>query len=766
MNKFSLSVMTLLAACSSTVKADNIDSLRVEQLQEVVVKGVKAQKDAPFAVANIKRQELQNFGKTARELPFLFSQTPGVTAWSENGLGIGTTHMRIRGAGGSRINVTLDGIQLNSPEDQTVFWANMNSYSKILGSVQIQRGVGTSTNGDGAFGGNIALQTKTANKSPELEITGSCGSYNTLNIGGQFSTGILWNHLVFNGAYHHTSTDGFMHGTSGKSGSYYGGLTWLDNNFIVSYKNIGNYENTGQAWNGLDTGDLLDGNYGVKTGLNSYKDFWNAGMGRYNSLYEYLNDASDPSKGTSRYKMKDGSFWQKTTDNFWQNHNILSAAIHINEHLKTSATLRYTYGYGYYEDFKYNYKPSKFGLSGGKTDFVRKKGLDQNTYSAMWNINYKDENWDVVGGISVQKFTSNHFGYLTYIADEALSAQLLSKGNYKYYNSDADKFDGNTYLKATYNIGSQWKVFADVQYRHVDYKTNGVNDKFTSAGQHVLDIHKKYDFFNPKAGVSFSSGGHRAYASVATSHREPERNNFTDNQSYPAPKAEELTDFELGYNYAAQNWHIGLNAYYMKYDNQFVQTGEKSDIGEYITTNIKDSYRLGLELTADWTPIPWLTVYGNAALSQNKIKDFDEVVEDWDNKTQTIHYSNSTLAMSPSTILNGFATIHKGAFTATWHTNFVSKQYLDNTRNDQRSLPSYSQSDLSASYSFKLKGTLKELIVSAYMNNVFDAHYAASGWVYSAIYASGGHTNDNRYRQIGYMPMAGRNVLANITLRF
>lgn len=788
MTKNIVSTVALLILCSNANYAADIDSLRVEQLSEVVVKGVKVKKDAPFAVSNIEREQLQDFSKTGRELPFLFSQTPGVIAWSENGLGTGTTYMRIRGASDSRINVTIDGVQLNSPEDECVFWANMNSYAALLGSVQIQRGVGSSTNGDGAFGGNIALQTKAPSLTPTLELTGSYGSYNTFNVGGQLSTGLLLNHLVIDGAYHHTGTDGYMHGTAGKSGSYYAGATWIGDNFQIRYKNIGNYEKTGQAWNGVDTGDLLDGNYGMETGLNDYKDFYNAGLGKYNSLYEYLNDSYDPSAGTSRYAMSDGSYWPKTTDNFWQDHNILSAVWDLSDRWKTSGSVHYTYGYGYYDEFRYNNKLSKFGLSDftlsdgttiSKTDFVRRKGLRQDTYGIVWNLSYTDDDWDVVGGLSMQNFEGNHFGYITYIGNTEMSNYYLADGRYTYYDSDATKFDGNAFAKATYKIDSNWKVFADLQYRHVHYTTSGINDKFYSSTTTVdgvetktytnqrLDITKNYNFFNPKAGVSFNYGRHHAYGSIAVSHREPERNNFTDNGSYPAPKAEELTDFELGYSYAGTNWSVGVGAYYMDYKNQFVQTGEVSDIGESLTTNIKDSYRMGVELTASWSPLTCLDIYGNAALSKNKIKDFDEHVEDWDNGEQIIHYDNSTLSFSPSAILNGFVSFHKWGLSATWHTNFVSRQYLDNTECRDRSLPSYSQSNISASYTFNLKRAgVKQIVIGANLNNVFNAHYATSGWVYSAIYESGGHTNDNRYREIGYIPVAGRTFMANLTLKF
>jgi iron complex outermembrane receptor protein len=797
MKRLFFSVISLVGAMSMNAqnKAALYDSTQVEALQEVVVKGVRAQKNAPYAIANIKKQELQEFSKTGKELPFLFSQTPGVLAWSENGLGTGTTYMRIRGAGDSRINVTLDGVPLNSPEDQCVFWANMNSYGSLLGSVQIQRGVGTSTNGDGAFGGTVALSSATPDQKAGGEVSASYGSFNTFNVGGKFSTGLLWNHLIFDGAYHETNTDGFIHGTSGRSGSYYGGLTWIDDNYQISYKNIGNFEKTGQAWNGVTAGtndlSIMDGTYGERTGIKTYEDMWDKGLGKFNSLYEAMIINDDGTYSTERYKMNDGSYWDKTTDNFWQNHNILSASWNISDEWSTSASLHYTYGYGYYREFRPNNKLSKFGLTAAdtegnkikKTDFVRKKGLSQNTYGLVWNANYKNEDWDIIGGLSLQNFDGNHFGYLTYAANPWVKQNLIWRThpeingassdldvNYKYYDSDAHKLDGNVYLKAAYHINEHWDVFGDVQYRHVGYKTDGINDKFydDESGYYnqKLDINKKYDFFNPKAGFSWSLNGHRVYGSVAMSHREPERNNFTDNGSYPAPKAEQMLDFELGYTFTNDSWLVGLNGYYMKYDNQFVQTGALSDIGENLTTNIKDSYRAGLELQFGVNATSWLTIEGNAALSANKIKDFDEVVEDWDNGSQTIHYDNSTLAFSPSTILNGFVNFHYKGIMAIWHTNYVSRQYLDNTENTDRSLPCYSASNASLSYTLKPKKVFKECIFGLNFNNIFNRRYAASGWVYSAICNSYGHPNDNRYYQIGFIPMAGFTMAGNVTLRF
>ena len=782
MKKIVLLTATLLTVVGASAQ-ESVDTLKAQKLKEVVVKAVRAPENAPFAVANIKKSDLQNFSKTGLELPYLLARIPGILAWGENGLGTGTAYMRVRGAAGSRINVTLDGVALNSPEDQTVFWANMNSYAALLGSVQIQRGIGTSTNGDGAFGGTISLATTEPNPTPTLELTRSNRRYNTYNAGASFSTGLLKNHWVFNGAYHETSTDGYVHGTEGRSGSYLGALTYYGDKFSISYKNVGNFEKTGQAWSGVTAGNdnvsLM--NYGVRT----YNDMYKMGLGKFNSLYEGMDIDDNGNVTTHRYQLRDGSYWKKTTDNFYQDHNILSGVWKPSKHWTHNIALHYTYGYGYYSEFRPNYKLSKFGLTyydadGNqvkRTDFIRKKGLSQHTYGLVYNVNYKDEKWDVIGGVNLQQFRGNHFGYLTYIANEAVEAKFRPNGqNYMYYNSDAHKDDYSTFLKATHHLNDYFDAFADVQFRYVRYKTTGYNDKFykkedgTYSNQ-MLTINKNYFFVNPKAGLSFHKDGHKAYASIAYANREPERNNFTDNGNYPAPSPERLMDIELGYQYTGNNWHAGASLYYMDYTGQFVQTGMQSDIGENLTTNIDDSYRLGAEITADWSPLSWFTIAGNAALSKNKIKDFTEYAEDWYSKSgyRKIHYDNSDLSFSPSAILNGFLDFHYKGFQGLWHTNYVSRQYLDNTKNEDRSLPWFTQTNISLNYTLNVNRKfigMKEAVFGVNFNNIFDRHYANSGWVYSAYDKENMKDSDARYYQIGFIPAAGFTVMGNVTLRF
>ena len=783
LNRIAFSVVCCVFASQAVWAQATIDTVKVHQLNEVVVKGVRAAKEAPYAVANIKKSELQQFSRTGKELPFLLSRTPGILAWGENGLGTGTSYMRIRGAAGSRINVTLDGVALNSPEDQTVFWANMNSYAALLGSVQIQRGVGSSTNGDGAFGGSISMATAFPSLIPTAEVTGSFGSFNTYNTGVSFSTGLLGKHLIFDGAYHETATDGYIDGTSGRSGSYYGGLTWLADNFKVSYKNIGNFEKTGQAWSGVLASDY-DTNFTLMSdGIYTYKDMDAAGLGKFNILTAGLVRNGKGDYTIVPYTMRDGSLWNKTTDNFYQNHNILSAVWTPNDHWSHNFAVHYTYGYGYYNEFKSQSKFAKFGLTfydadGNfvkRSDFVRKKGLTQHTYGIVYNTNYKDEHWDVIGGLNLQQFRGNHWGYLTYIANQAAENQFLgSNGQYKYYDSDAHKYDYSAFVKANYRFADNWNVFADLQFRRVEYKTDGVNDKFVEQADgtyknQVLDINEKFNFFNPKAGISYTNNGHKAYASVAYSNLEPERNNYTDNYNYPFPEQEKLLDVEFGYQYQGSNWHAGANFYYMGYDNQLVQTGQLSDIGEALTTNVKDSYRMGVELTAGWAPLSWMSLEGNASLSKNKIKDFDEYVDNWDGDPLKIHYDNSTLSFSPSAILNGFIDLHYAGFSATWHTNFVSSQYLDNSESKDRSLPCYSQSDLSINYGSKVTKAcgIKHVTIGFDINNIFGRCYAPSGFVwYNAVSESAGYTKDHRLSAISYIPMAGTTFMTHLTLKF
>lgn len=815
------------AAGASSDDLLEIDSTSVFYLNQSIVTAAKAPANAPFAISELGSERISEFSRDVRELPYLFALTPGVVAFGDNGLGTGTTYLRIRGAGDSRINVTLDGVPLNSPEDQCVFWANMNSYASFLGGVQIQRGVGSSTNGDGAFGGTVALSTKTPSLSPSADFQASYGSYNSFKTSLGFNSGLLGRHTVIDGSFSFSRTDGYLHGTAGKGGNWVTGVhLLLSDRLVIRYRNIGNAEYTGQAWNGVVTGNdelsIFEGTYGADTGIRSYADMYRAGLGRFNNLYErlvtddegnFVKDA-DGRYVTERYRMNDGSYWPATDDRFVQDHNILSMAWATGDCWNINASAHYTFGTGYYEEFRYQNKLKKFGLSdiwspkgGTLSDFVRQKGLTQHTYGITANASYSKGNLGFVAGLNAQNFQGSHFGYITYIGNSVVEESLagivaLNKpaglADNKYYDSDAVKTDVSAYAKLSCRFWDCLTAFADLQYRYVRYRTWGINDKFIKAAggsgksgpweNHRLDIDKTYSFINPKLGLKFSRDGHNAFASFAMSSREPERNNFTDNGNYAFPEPETLLDYELGYTYTGRSFELGTTLYYMDYDNQFVQTGLVSDIGECLTTNIPSSYRMGIELAGAYTPASWFTLEGNIALSRNRILDFTEVVEDWDNwegndynggknvkgepfdgsGTISYHYDSSTLAFSPAVTGGVSATFRflRGA-RAGIHTSFVSRQYLDNTQNLDRSLPAYTFTDINLGYTWEVgRRYLRSVDFGLRLGNIFNGHYAQSGWVYSAIYASGGHDNSGRYTQTGYIPAAGFTAIGSVALHF
>lgn len=766
------------------------DTLRVETLDEALVRAVVAAPSAPFAVTNLSRGKLESFSRSGKELPHLLSTTPGVLAWSENGLGTGTTYMRIRGAGDSRINVSIDGVPLNSPEDQCVFWANLNSYSAMLGGIQLQRGIGTSTHGDGAFGGSVAMKTKAPSYVPTAEFSASWGSYNTSNTGLSLSSGLVGGRWAFDASFHTTGTDGYVHGTAGRSGSWFGSVAYIGRDIAIRYRNIGNFEHTGQAWNGVVAGNddlsLMDGTYGARTGIHTYADMYRAGLGKYNSLYESLDTDT---YALTPFRYADGTLRGRTTDNFTQDHNILSAVWNPTARLTSTLSLHYTWGSGYYDEFKPSCKLSKFGFASftdasgtnvKRCDFVREKGLTQHLGGAVWSLAWDLDGGELLAGASAQLFRASHYGDLTYVSSSSVVAQYpvlqglcdhAGGDRYRYYSSSARKDEGSAYVKFSHDLGEEFSTFVDLQLRNVRHVIDGVNDKFVANpdgtfSNQPLDVDAPHTFFNPKAGLSWNRGPHGAYASAARGGREPERNNYTDNGSYPAPRAEHMTDFELGYKYNSPAFFASVNFYYMDYIDQLVQTGAVSDIGENLTTNIKDSYRAGVEMSAGATPAPWLSLEANAALSRNRIKDFDEVVEDWDNGYRTIHYSSSALAYSPSVILNGAASFSFGAFGAVWRTQYVGRQYLDNTQNLDRSLPAYTVSSCEFKYLFIPKRFVKEVELGLDFNNVFSSRFASSGWVYSAICDSYGHSEDNRYYQIGFIPSAGLTAMGKIKIRF
>lgn len=722
---------------------NNSDADRDITLDEIVISASIASEETPITQSTIDKSVLENSATGSKELPYLLQSIPGVVATSDNGLGIGAVYFKIRGTNDTRINITMDGVPLNSPEDHSVFWANMNSYSGSLESIQVQRGAGTSTNGTGAFGATVNMISEKPSLTPHIDAEGTMGSYNTYNGTIKAGSGLLFNHLVLDGRFSVTNSDGYIDRTKSHLGSYFTSASWYGNDYLIKLKNFGSFEHTGQAWNGVPSDSIK------------------AGKRTYNSLGVFFDH-------------KDRIHFRPTTDNYLQNHTHLSFIKNINDLWDAQATLFYTYGIGYYEDMKDNSNlAKKFGLNsyaGIEGDANRQKWLENNSVGGIFNVTRKSDKLDLTMGGGYQYFDGDHWGEFESIINSADSSRI-DIGNAHYYDSNAKKSDANIYLKGVYHIGDNLHLFADAQYRYVNYLISGNNDVFIKDDNgkyhnQLLNIDETFHFFNPKAGISYAADWGNSYFSVAKIEREPTRNNYTDNGGSLMPKAETLYDYELGYNYKGKNWYAGFNLYYMDYKNQLIATGQLSDIGEALTENVKDSYRRGIEIEAGATLFDHISWNGNATFSQNKIVNFTEYVDNWEGNPLQIHYDETDIALSPNITAYSMlsASFLKG-FNASITTNYVGRQYLDNSSCKERSLAPYCVTDFNISYTFHPL-YFKEAKLNLQINNLFNEQYSSNGWVYTAVSESYGYTAENRYVEDGLFVQAPISFLTTLTLKF
>ena len=721
------------------------DSLSVS-LDEIVIETNSVSRTAPIAISTLDSRTLQR-NNNGQDLPYLLGMTPSLVTTSDNGLGIGLTSFRIRGTDASRINLTYDGVALNSPEDQTVFWANMNAFSDNLDGVQVQRGVGTSTNGSGAFGATVTMQSESPAMDPAIQLSTRGGSYGTFQYGVKASSGLLDDRWVFDGRFSHTLTDGYIDRTAGNLGSYYGAASCYGDDWVVKLKNFGSYEHVQQAWNGVPSDSIAAGNR------------------TYNSLGRYTDSSGDV-------------HWHPTTDNYIQNNTQLSYVGMPTEGLTIHGVLHYTYGSGYYDDYKaddayYKYKMESYTNSVGQEvssgDVIRQKWLRNHNAGLIADIRYKANRLTLTSGFSASYFHGLHWGEVSNAINYPL--HILSH----YYDSEADKSEAAVFAKVEYQLADHLFAYGDLQYRYIDYSITGINDKFTSDHiQQTLDIHESFPFFNPKTGISWRTKRYDIYASAARTHREPTRNNYTDaGTSNPLPQSETLNDLEVGYNFHWTASHnpfaiaAGINAYWMDYDNQLIQTGQLSDIGEALTCNVAQSYRCGLELTAraQYGLLAW---DGNCTLSRNRILDFTEYVDNWDGSPIQAHYDKTDIAFSPSVIAASSLRIGKDDLWGSITTNYVGRQYLDNTRCLERSLEAYCVTGLQLGYDFTLQtyySQTADFSLTLNVNNLFGARYATGGWIYTAVSESCGYTLDNRYREDGLFVQAPFCAFIGLTIK-
>ena len=731
------------AACG--IASANTDTLTfVRSLDEVVV-------NAPVAQVTNNHTELTNEqlnqSNTGQNLPFLLLATPALVATSDDGLGVGYTYFRIRGTDHTRINMTLNDVPLNDSESQTVFWVNMTDMASSMSSLNVQRGVGTSTNGSASFGASINMDTKSHSIKERTEV-GLCfngGMYNTFRemINAYI---VLPNHWRVNARFSKVNSDGFLYRTNSDLYSYYGDLGWYDSKTEVVARFFGGSEKTGMGWDGVD--------YNTAYGINGADR-------RYNPAGEYTTTAADGSDSTAYYSNQ--------TDNYAQQHAQLSINHRFAPQWSLSATAHYTHGAGYYEQYKRK-KLSYWGLPySHKAYGIYRKHLDNHFFGGVVAAKYISEPLDVQFGGAANYYMGDHFGTLHYLKDS-----LVLPINYEYYRNDAKKTDANIYAKANWRIinhaQEKLSLYADLQYRYVRYERNGMNDEDMTDLPLQVDFH----FFNPKAGLTYQKRGHLLSASFAIANREPSRNNYKENVVYDAstgeytglPNAERLYDYELGYTYSHPRFAVGANLYFMDYDNQLVLTGEYNDVGAYKTKNVKDSYRVGAEITAGVKITDWLRWDMNVVASRNKILNYHQYIDlyddldNWNWVGQDSVVGTTTIAFSPTLTASSLFTFQVAGFTAMVQTNVVSKQYLDNTEDENAMLRAYSTTNLNFQYLLPIFNVrCPSIRILCQINNVFNAKYANNGGAEASRFLDGS-------RCCWYYAQAGINVHAGFSLTF
>ena len=710
-------------------------------LRDIEVSANRAVRTTPVAFTNISAEEIKVVND-GRDLPFLINQTPSIVTTGDAGNGIGYSGIRVRGTDASRINVTANGVPVNDSESHRVYWVNMPDLASGLRDVQIQRGAGTSTNGAGAFGASINMLTEAPSLERYAEVSASYGSFNSNRQTVKVGSGIFGDHWSVDARFSHIGSDGYIERAFSKLWSYQGQLAYRADNTLLRLLAFGGHEQTYMAWD-----------YASKEQMEKYGR-------RYNPCGEYT--ASD---GTTAY-------YPDQCDNFTQHHLQLLLNQGLGQYMRLNAALHYTKGDGYYDQYKTRRTLEEYGLSNftgpdgeevSKSDLIRLKFNDNDFGGAMLNLNYKRGRVDASFGSAANWFCGRHFGKVKWVRNYVGAIDPLQE----YYRNSGHKFDFNVYGRADVTITNGLAAYADLQYRHIHYRIDGVSDNFdwNTASMALLDIHRDYNFFNPKLGLTYLNGDHRAFVSWSVAHKEPVRDNFTDADPQHYPEAERLFDYELGYSYDCRLFSLAANLYYMDYKDQLVVTGQLSDTGNPLSINVPDSYRMGVELQGALRPVSWFDWQLNATLSRNRIKNFVEYIyeDEWTNPI-SIDCGDTPIAFSPSLVMGNTFNFHWLGFDASLQTKYVGKQYMNNARSEEALLNSYCVTDLHLGYTFKeLKG-IKELRLGFAVYNLFNEKYCNNGYAGAGYYVEDG--KNVIYRYAGFAAQATTNVMGTVSLKF
>jgi len=711
---------------------------------EVLISATRAKSKTPMAYNNVSSDEIaaRNMGQ---DIPYLLQLTPSFVATSDAGAGVGYTNFRIRGADLNRINVSLNGIPLNDAESHGTWFVDQPDLASSLENVQIQRGVGTSNNGAAAFGATINLQTNTLRKDAYTIVKSAAGSFNTFKNTLSAGTGLINDHFTVDIRLSKVTSDGFIDRAFSDLKSFFVSGGYHGEHTVIKLNIFSGFEETYQAWWGVPSVRLNND----LEGMQRYEEHW---------LYtpeETAHMISSDSRTYNYYTYKN------QVDHYQQDHYQLHFSHKFNRSLNLNASSFYTYGRGYYENYRadenladYQLNPIEVGSEIIEiTDLVNRKWLDNDFYGLTFSLNYTRNTSDFALGGGYSVYDGDHFGnviWAQYMGD--------TEPNHEWYRSEGLKKDVNIYAKYNYLLGQHLNLFADLQYRHIDYSIDGIDDDLRDITQD-----HRFNFFNPKLGIFYQlADNHEFYLSFAVANREPNRSALIDYPAgYEPPVHETLHDWELGYNFTSSKMSLGANFYYMNYKNQLILTGQINDVGAAIMVNADESYRTGVELQAGVQVLNDLRWNGNVTISTNKIKDFKEYVDNWDTWGQEEYELGTTdLAFSPKLIANSQLVYAPGdRFSVGFVSSYVGKQYIDNSSSEERIMEAYFVNNLKVDYRFTPK-LFKEITLHLMLNNLFDEVYESNAWVYSYI------LDGKRYKMDGYFPQAGRHFMFGVDFIF
>lgn len=727
------SIATTYAQSDSTEAAER-SLLQPQYLQPIEVRSLRATSDAPFAKTELTQKDIEK-ANLGQDLPYLLQYTPSAVVTSDAGAGVGYTGVRVRGTDGTRINVTLNGIPVNDAESQGTFFVNFGDLASSTGSIQLQRGVGTSTNGAGAFGATMSISNMDQYENAGAQIINSYGSFDTWRHTIKAGTGLSKNGFQFDVRLSKINSRGYIDRSNSdlKSMQFIAGWKASDKTQLRFMMMTGK-EKTKQAWNGV-----------VEDSLTTNRTFNELGA------------------------MTGGGYYSNQTDNYQQDYYQFFLDHNFSKYLTGHAAVFLTRGRGYYEEYKQGADYSSYGLPDyivgndtlTSTDLTRQLWLDNYYYGSVFSLIYEKNKTQFTFGGGWNQYQGEHYGDILWAMNGGVS------NNYRWYDFDAQKNDLNLYAKLQQYVGKKLLLFGDLQYRNVAYNIYGFRDNPTV---HTFPV---YNFINPKAGATYfirknSKEKQKLYASVAVANKEPNRNDF-EASPVNQPLAENLYDVEAGYELNRTKWNFGANYYYMYYNNQLVLTGEINDVGAYTRTNVPNSYRMGIELQGAYVPNYWLKLFANATFSQNKIENFTEYIDNYDGPVgfqEQINHGTTDIAFSPNIIGAGGATfspfryMNKGqVFEIDLLGRYIGKQFLDNTSDDARSIDAYGLCDVRLRYSIKTKA-IPELGFNLMLNNIFDKKYVSNGYTFSYIY--GGEMITTNY----YYPQAGANFLLGVSMKW